>query len=85
MGDTLGTARKKKKKKRQGATEKDKGRGKGELSTYEIGVPHANYVLYTKFSHEETVHPPETELYKLDALLLKMFGEGRVDPGSEVA
>ena len=52
--------------------------------TSQICVPHADYVLDVDFSHEETVHPAETELDEFDAFVFEVFGESCVYTGCEV-
>lgn len=52
---------------------------------YKVGIPHANGVLDTDFPHQKTVHPPETELNKLDAFSFQVLGQVGVYSRGEIA
>lgn len=43
------------------------------MNTYHISIPHPNGILYAYLSHQETVHPTETELDELHPFVLEMF------------
>jgi len=51
--------------------------------TYKVSIPHPDNILYAELSHEEAVHPPERELDKLDALILEVGRQRRIDPRAE--
>lgn len=40
--------------------------------TYQVGIPHADGVLYADFAHKEAIHPTECKLHEFDVLGLKM-------------
>jgi len=62
------------------------GRGRGlGWGTYNICIPHSNDVSDSKFPHEQTIHPPETELDELYALLVEMVCERGVNAGYQFA
>lgn len=42
----------------------------GDGKTYEICIPHADYVLDANFAHEQAIHPSETKLDEFNAFLL---------------
>jgi len=45
------------------------GIGYTDGTQYHVRIPHPNRVLDTEFPHEHAVHPPEAELYELNALI----------------
>ena len=42
---------------------------------YQIGIPHPDGTLDTDLSHQETIHPPKSELHIFDALFIHMCGQ----------
>jgi hypothetical protein len=52
--------------------------------TYQIRVPHPDCILDADLAHQEAVHPSETELDKVDLLVLQVLGEVRVDARRQV-
>ena len=46
-----------------------------EKATNQVSIPHAYRILHADLSHEQTIHPTECELHKLDVLRLEVCVE----------
>ncbi|KAI3475783.1 hypothetical protein L1887_62780 [Cichorium endivia] len=59
--------------------------GEGVGSLGEIGVPHADDVAHAHLAHEQAVHPSEGELHVLDALVVQVGMQRRIDACDQLA
>lgn len=53
--------------------------------SHHVSVPHPDGVLDAYLPHEETVHPPEAELYELDVFFLHVLDKALVYPRGKVS